>query len=55
MAVSFNMLEDGIDIRVVQQIPGHENIKTTQIYTHLTNTLLDNIHNPASAFDLGGG
>ena len=50
-----NMLEDGIDIRVVQQILGHKNIRTTQIYKHLTNTLLNNIHNPASGFDLKGG
>ena len=36
MVVSYNMPEDGIDIRVVQQISGHEYIKTKQIYTHLT-------------------
>ena len=54
MAVSYTKLEDGIDIGVVQQIPGHENIRTSHIYKHLTNKLLDNFHNPASAFDLEG-
>jgi len=39
-----NLLENGIDLRVIQEVLGHKNPKTTCIYTHLTQKTVDRLH-----------
>lgn len=41
-----HLLENGTDIRYVQELLGHKNIRTTQIYTHVTNPNIRNIKSP---------
>lgn len=51
------MLSGGVDVKTVQEVLGHENLNTTQIYTHIENTELKIAAeaNPLSKLDLTEG
>ena len=40
------LLENGVDLRAIQKILGHSNVKTTEIYTHVSTLQLSKISLP---------
>lgn len=46
------MYQNGVDVRVLKEVLGHENLNTTQIYTHISNEQMESAMNMNPLSDL---
>lgn len=47
-----HLLERGVDLRYIQKLLGHESIKTTEIYTHITKKGMEKLQSPLDNLDI---
>jgi integrase/recombinase XerD len=47
-----HMVENGTDINLIQKLAGHNNVKTTAIYTHISHNIISKINSPLSSIAL---
>ena len=47
-----HLLENGVDLRYIQEFLGHSSSKTTEIYTHITTKGFDKIKSPMDGLDI---
>ena len=46
------LLDMGVDLRIIQELLGHESSRTTEIHTHVSMRSLKNVKNPLDEFEI---